>query len=165
MLFDHWVYFLACCLVWPIVPQFFMGILCCTRPYIEKIVKVLSNWYQTFPAIWKLILWAPFSATLHYYNRILANARKSPKIDLMCPGTTLPCWPNLIRVSWFVALEFQNTILWNLEGWKKWCFLSLPFVDFSWNNSPVSGYTFQKSKSYLSSECKSKQNPGISEIL
>ena len=130
MLFDHWVYFLACCLAWPIVPQFFMSILCCIRPYIEKIVKVLSNWYQTFPAIWKLILWAPFSATLHYYNTILASARKSPKIDLMCPGRTLLCWPNLIRVSWFVALEFPEHNFVEFGRVKKMVFPQSPICRF-----------------------------------
>ena len=69
------------------MPQIFMSILCCTRPYLE----VLSNWYKKSFAIWKLILWTPFSATLHYHKRILASARKqrtkkSPKIDPLCPG-------------------------------------------------------------------------------
>ena len=65
----------------------------------KRIVKVLSNCYKKYFAKWKLILWAPFSATLHYHNRILANARKQrtkkgPKTDPLCPRR--PYWIRLV---------------------------------------------------------------------
>ena len=54
-------------------------------------MNVLNNWYKKYFAIWKLILWAPFWATLQYHNKILPSTRKqrtknTTKIDPSCPG-------------------------------------------------------------------------------
>ena len=86
LLFDHWVYFWHAFRSDPLCPGF-LWVFCVALGLIYKrIKKVLSNWYKKYFAIWKLILWASFSATLHYHKRILASARKqrtkkSPKID------------------------------------------------------------------------------------
>ena len=86
MLFYHWVYYWYAFRSDLLCPRFLWVFYFALGLIYKRIVKVLSNWYEKSLAMWKLILWATFSATLHHRNRILASTRKertkkSPKLD------------------------------------------------------------------------------------
>ena len=74
------------------------------------------------------MLWAPFSATLHYHNRIVASTRKqrtikNSKIDLLCLGRgTLATFPNfpqtskkdsniLAKLTYFTEYKYMQCLL------------------------------------------------------
>ena len=72
-------------------------------------MNVPSNWYRKSFAIWKLILWAPFSATLHYHNGSLPGRRKqrtknTTKIDPPCPGEP------------YLTVQFEKIQDWHMKN-------------------------------------------------
>ena len=72
-------------------------------------MNVPSNWCKKSFAIWKLILWAPFSATLHYHNRSLPGRRKqrtknTTKIDPSCPGGP------------YLTMQFEKIQDWHMKN-------------------------------------------------
>ena len=79
-------------------------------------MSVLGNWCKTSFAIWKLILWAPFSITLYYHNRILASTRWSR-------------WK-----YWDFISHFNNSV-----KEKKW-----PKRNWAWTMSKIESVFFQE---------------------
>ena len=76
---------------------------------LKRIVKVLGNWYKISSAIWKLIFWAPFSATLQYDSRIVACAikqRNKKPLKLTCCGSGDPIASNCKLLKSQISLVY-----------------------------------------------------------